>query len=560
MTDNTFQYPSADVLKWLFFLADGFRMLAPWRWMGDREVVAVRDPLSDRIAYCVVMGMEGTCFGLEAMLGDRGLAAYRKTISEEVGPEDMDALHIKDSFVVFLDDDKRDMGPEDLDLLKQAGVKWTGPHRWPKFRRFEPGFYPWLLNEQDTAFMAVCLEQVAEVAFRAMKDTRILGPRDHRTFAVRIPSQKDGKIMWRDELITPEPLERIIRIQPKVDQASLAKILHGVQSTPMTWEADCFFGQMPVAEPGERPHYPWCYMIADKDSGFVFDIQLTNNDYGAGFIDRMCEAFRKHKVSPIKVLIRQPHLMSVFLALEPFGIKTEVVKDLPMIDEARMGMFKAFEQGMFGSMQPSSRTKRPTKQVLRAKKTVVYQFKVSLDHVRPSVWRRIQVKSDITLKRLAATLLVVMGWENNHLHEFHIGGRRIGLAHDGCDELDDFEDEDEFCLCDFSLDKLKHFVFEYDFGDGWKHSVSLERTLEPQKGQKYPTCLAGERHCPPEDCGGPRGYMDFLEAIGNPDHPDHERMMEWSGGGFNPGEFNVDIVNYQLKCFVRKMEKGFDEE
>ncbi|MEI8366134.1 MAG: plasmid pRiA4b ORF-3 family protein [Parachlamydiaceae bacterium] len=539
-------------LRRLFTAAEEFHKLAPWRWMGDREAVAVRDPFSDRIAYCVVMGMEKTCFGLEAMLGDRGLLAYRKAIASNPDVMDMDALHIKDSLLLFLDE-RKDLSPEDLDLVKKSGMKCSGPHAWPRFRRFEPGFYPWLMNEQDAAFMAVCLEQVAEVAFRAMKDSKILGPRDHRTFVARIPTQKDGKITWRDEFITPEPLERVIRIQPKVDQASLDQALQGVQKTPMIWEADCFFGHMPVADPGERPHYPWCYMIADNASGFIFDIQLADNDYGASFMDRMCEAFKKHKIAPVKVLIRQPHLMSVFSPLEPVGIKTEVVKNLPMIDEARMGMFKAFEQGMFGLSQP----KKSAKSASKSKKTAVYQFKVSLNHVSPPVWRLFQVKSDITLHRLATTILLVMEWGGGHLHQFRIDGIEYGIPYEDNEEGDQPEDERAVRLSDIPQDALGFFTFEYDFGDCWEHTVVLERMLAPEEGVKYPVCIDGARSCPPEDCGGVPGYEHFLEAIRNRKHPEHKHLLEWAGGAFDPEEFILEGVNDDLRHIVSQ-EKFWD--
>jgi hypothetical protein len=88
---------------------------------------------------------------------------------------------------------------------------------------------------------------------------------------------------------------------------------------------------------------------------------------------------------------------------------------------------------------------------------------------------------------------------------------------------------------------------------------NTEIQIKWQKDVKYPACLAGERQCPPEDCGGPRGYADFLKAINDPKHPEHERMLEWSGGDFNPELFHVDIANHQLKYFLRKTEKGFYE-
>ena len=63
---------------------------------------------------------------------------------------------------------------------------------------------------------------------------------------------------------------------------------------------------------------------------------------------------------------------------------------------------------------------------------------------------------------------------------------------------------------------------------------------------KYPRCTKGSRACPPEDCGGPWGYGDFLEAIQTPGHESHEEMLEWVGGEFDPEAFDLDAVNKEL--------------
>lgn len=86
-----------------------------------------------------------------------------------------------------------------------------------------------------------------------------------------------------------------------------------------------------------------------------------------------------------------------------------------------------------------------------------------------------------------------------------------------------------------------------DFGDGWEHSLLVEKILPAARPLRYPVCLAGKRRCPPEDCGGPWGYQDFLEAIGNPDHERHEEFVEWIGGGFDPEEFDIEHVNRRLR-------------
>ncbi len=189
----------------------------------------------------------------------------------------------------------------------------------------------------------------------------------------------------------------------------------------------------------------------------------------------------------------------------------------------------------------------------------IYQFKVTLNHVTPSIWRRFQVRSDVALYRLSTTILLVMDWDGGHLHQFRIGEVEYGIPHEDYEEDNQPEDEREIILSDIPQEALKKFTYEYDFGDGWEHTVVLEKVLESEKGVKYPVCLEGARSCPPEDCGGPHGYEDFLEAIKNPKHPEHESMLEWIGGEFDPEEFDLDGINHDLK-HIDEEEKFFDGE
>ena len=57
---------------------------------------------------------------------------------------------------------------------------------------------------------------------------------------------------------------------------------------------------------------------------------------------------------------------------------------------------------------------------------LVYQLKITLKHVKPPIWRRIQVKSDIPLKVLHRIIQQVIGWEDEHLHDFNIKGVSYG--------------------------------------------------------------------------------------------------------------------------------------
>jgi hypothetical protein len=83
-------------------------------------------------------------------------------------------------------------------------------------------------------------------------------------------------------------------------------------------------------------------------------------------------------------------------------------------------------------------------------------------------------------------------------------------------------------------------------GDTWEHTIIIEKTVPAEAGIQYPRCIAGQRACPPEDCGGPWTYADFLEAIQDPEHPWHKDRIEWIGGEFDAEAFDLDEVNAKL--------------
>jgi hypothetical protein len=178
--------------------------------------------------------------------------------------------------------------------------------------------------------------------------------------------------------------------------------------------------------------------------------------------------------------------------------------------------------------------------------SLVYQIKVSLDDIRPPVWRRFVVPGGATLSKLHNILQVVMGWEDYHLHQFTIAGKRYGDA--GQDEFGElgFMDERRYSLSQLLPRKGLRFKYEYDFGDSWQHTLVVEEILPSKKGVRYPACLAGKRACPPEDVGGVWGYAEYLAALEDPGHPGHDEWLQWRGA-FDPEAFDLRKVNAELK-------------
>ncbi len=175
--------------------------------------------------------------------------------------------------------------------------------------------------------------------------------------------------------------------------------------------------------------------------------------------------------------------------------------------------------------------------------TSIYQIKVMVRDSKPPIWRRVQVPGDATLADLHDIIQVVMSWWDYHLHQFIVGENYYGVPHP--DYMMDMLDESEVQLNQIADEGAK-FFYEYDFGDSWLHTLEVEKVVEPEPGQEYPLCLKGRRAAPPEDVGGIWGYEQYLEAMENPDHPEHEMYMEWRGE-FDPEAFDLDEVNAELR-------------
>jgi hypothetical protein len=177
---------------------------------------------------------------------------------------------------------------------------------------------------------------------------------------------------------------------------------------------------------------------------------------------------------------------------------------------------------------------------------LIYQLKITLVGIRPPIWRRIQVPSTIPLCCLHDAFQPVMGWTDSHLHQYEKDGKYWGVPE--TDEFGDLELKDESKVAISKLLKAEgeSMVYVYDFGDDWRHEVVLEKIVASESTSK-PVCLAGERHRPPEDVGGPHGYQEFLEVIFQPKHEEFDHFRGWAGGKFHAEEFDLKAVNKILE-------------
>ena len=165
----------------------------------------------------------------------------------------------------------------------------------------------------------------------------------------------------------------------------------------------------------------------------------------------------------------------------------------------------------------------------------IARLRIELQELEPKIWRRIDMPLSTTLEALHEAIQMTIGWTFSHLWEFDIDGRCYGDP--SFQEIDDeppIYKAKGLRLGVVISRGVDRFVYTYDYGDNWRHDVIVEEVRDGDPDMEYPAFVDGARRCPPEDVGGPHGFMDFLEAVLDQAHEQHRDMVRWYGGPFDP--------------------------
>lgn len=163
--------------------------------------------------------------------------------------------------------------------------------------------------------------------------------------------------------------------------------------------------------------------------------------------------------------------------------------------------------------------------------------------IEPTIWRRLDVRDDLTLAQLHEVMQVVMGWNSTHQHAWDVGRKRFGRP----DQIGEpgVRDDRRVTLDDLHLGVGDVLTYWYDFGDGWQVQVRVERALKPEERPAV-RCLNGRRAGPPDDCGGPPGYQELMAALAGPPNERRSEVVRWLGSDFDPDAFDPADSNAAL--------------
>lgn len=184
-------------------------------------------------------------------------------------------------------------------------------------------------------------------------------------------------------------------------------------------------------------------------------------------------------------------------------------------------------------------------------KPCLITLRIELVGTTPLVWRRITLDGRSSFANLHHVIQSAMGWHDAHLHQFRINNRYIGVPDPESDAPEWHTEDERKVFLNRVLTDDAVFTYLYDFGDGWEHRIAVEEYDDSDDlrfGDGDAWVDAGERACPPEDCGGVGGFQDFLEKLEDEPYSDESKdLREWAGLDYDPARFDRQAANAAIK-------------
>jgi len=366
MADNQDKITSPSIEEWrtLYTAAKAFKEIAPWDWMWDSDMFSVQNYMDGEFGYLCVLGRKKESFDLLVYLGSEGLEGYLKIANGAVNPSDSDAIYINKCLSASFED-RAYLTNEDLAVIKELGLRFSGRNAWPQFKSFRPGYIPWQLTKDEAVYLTLCLHQAKEIALRFKESPGMLKSSRPGYYFTRFAHKEDTILKWKDGWHKPTFLREMVTVRQAVDEPRIEKIKSLNRQENAVWEIDFFYAPANIAEKGKRPYFPILFLWVDQSSYFILSTRVATPDrYGVEFIEQCLQVFESSKMVPGEVQVRKGELLAYLKPLaQRLGVRVKLINKLKAVDDARKGMREFFgkEEKMIYSAdsnhEPFSRNK-----------------------------------------------------------------------------------------------------------------------------------------------------------------------------------------------------------
>jgi len=321
-------------------LAKEYYREKPWEYLGDEQLFAIHEPVTDKILYCSILGNAQELYGLAVYIDFDGLTTLFNILSGE-HYQGFDILQGQRSLLLSFED-RNDLEKEEYDLIKTYDIPFRGKKAWPSFRSFKPGFYPWFMDNEEAYLLLVALEETLKIVEEVKGGVELPHLIADDGILIRVPKIEKDYYYFENSFIG---LDELLSLKPKVEleicELDIRRLKKIKKIVPIEMEYIITYVDMPIEGEGEdgRPFFPIIIIAADHESGQIIhhDMKPTMSDVSKVQTE-FIELIKKMGGLPSTILTNNQTALKIEPVAEALGIHIEILTELPVVDEILEGL------------------------------------------------------------------------------------------------------------------------------------------------------------------------------------------------------------------------------
>jgi len=330
------------VWRKLYDLMIQIKELCPWKWMCEDDIFVVQDPDTGKTGFVSIMGELGEHKCVGAYMGKEGLYGYWTL--KEAGPNTTPEMLLEIPQLHASFEDRSMLHQNDLNIIKQLGLKFIGKQSWPMFRAYHPGYLPWFPDPWEKNFLVHILEQTVIMAKRLRDDPELLKIYNEDEYLIRIPSSGPEELTWKDSVIRIPP-QSPQEIPFTINSDDIEKIMN-LRPGNYKFEMDLFMLPTAIEDKGSRPLTVYIFMVVDHENGMIINAEMLK---AVPSLKEMWSTVPKHLVNiligsddcPKELFVHSELLFQLLYPLaNRLGMKIKMMEHLEMLDHAKKGILK----------------------------------------------------------------------------------------------------------------------------------------------------------------------------------------------------------------------------
>lgn len=324
---------SAAQLTKLYQAAINFKQAKPWTWLSEVDLIAVENSRDKTIGYCSITGQSGLHFSLSVYLSEKGLAGLNYLFEHGRSISSEQSLFYQDCLMASFED-RSQLSPKDWQETKDLGFNFRGKKAWPQFRRFEPGYFPWYLTDDEAFFLTEALEQ-SLIVVELIKKGELALEFDRSQTVLRFSEEKEGELIWNS---TKFPLLPWVADPPMVeitDELFLQRLKKSERRRNILLQSEtCYLPMSVQDEKEQRPFFPRAFILIEAHSGVIVEHSMYEDpaEDVNEVLNGLSHFCLEHGL-PGEIQVKSREMVAI---LEDFcqktGIRLTVVENLPIIE------------------------------------------------------------------------------------------------------------------------------------------------------------------------------------------------------------------------------------